>query len=689
MATTKQIAFKKTLIATACFSSLIFTSLGASAQTDEEPESVQDVIIVTGERFARPLSETASSVFVIDQSQIDRRAGGDNVDDFLELVPNFQVSGNQNNGPTIRGQNSTGVLSGINAFFGGSRQRATILLDGRPLSFNEFIFGQTGVWDVDAVEVFLGPQTTAQGPDSIAGAIYVNTNDPTYEYEGAVRAVDGNFDTYQVSGMANIPLVDDQFALRAVIDYRDHESFVDFTFPEEAIGADRTQDSYLTGRVKLLFEPDATPGLKSILTYSFTDVEGPQSENVQPPFEDRTRSVPGVSVFATETHALVSDISYAFGNGFTLSNRLTYADAEVDRFAPAGQGVSSITRDEFTNETLLTYDPGDGPFEGLAGVYVQSFDADETIDLAAFRIGTGTFEDEFSAVGVFGEGTYSVTERLHLTGGIRYQEAAQDRQGGFAALPPVIFDKTFSEWLPKAGIAYDVSDDIRIGFEARKGFNPGGVTLSFATFQLDTFEEETLWNYELYARSNLLDGRLQLNGNVFYTDFTDAQRPVNVVALGGVIVELAQAEAARSYGVEVQGRFQVNDRLAVTGALGLLETELETVSLEPTLEGNEFERSPGVSASIGVDFEPIDNLNFNVQGRYTDSYFSDDANTALTEVDSFFAADARAAYSFGQVTVFAYANNIFDEFNTLQQFGAGTGVVTDPREYGAGIEFRF
>ena len=650
---------------------------------------VLDVIVVTGERFPRTVQETAASVFVDTDETIRARAGGDSVADFLELIPNFQVAGNQNNGPTIRGQNSTGVLSGINAFFGGSRQRATILLDGRPLSFNEFIFGQTGSWDVDRIEVFLGPQTTAQGPDSIAGAVYVNTNDPTYEYEGAVRALAGNFETYQISGMANLPLVEDQLALRAAIDYRDHESFVGFTFPEEDIGADRLEDSYLTGRVKLLWEPDALPGLKALLTYNFADVKGPQSENVQPPFEDRIRSVPGVSVFATETHTLIGDISYALTDALTVSNRLTYADADIERFAPAGQGVSTITRDEITNETLLTYDPADGPLQGVAGVYIQSFDADEDIDLAAFRLGQGAFTDEFVAIGVFGEATYSLTDRLHVTGGVRYQEATQDRDGGFAGLTPIVFDETFSEWLPKAGIAYDVSDDVRIGFEARKGFNPGGVTLSFATGQIDTFDEETLWNYEVYTRTNLLDGRLQLNGNVFLTDFNDAQRPVNIVAPGGVIVELAKAEDARSYGAEIQARFQATSQLALTGALGFLETELQTVSLDPTQEGNEFERAPGVSASFGVDFEPIENLSLNVQGRYTDDYFSDDANTAATRVDSFFAADARASYTFGNVTGFAYATNIFDEFNTLQQFGAGTGVVVDPREWGVGVEVRF
>lgn len=660
-----------------------------SASDEEEAEPKNNSIIVTGERLPRTLKETASSVFVVRGEDVDTRAGGDDVADFLELIPNVQVVGNQNNGPTIRGQNSTGVLSGINAFFGGSRQRSTILVDGRPLSFNEFIFGQTGVWDIERVEVFLGPQTTAQGPDSIAGAIYVETADPTFESEFAVRAQGGNFDTYHLSGMVNVPVVSDELAIRAALDYRAHQSFVDFTFPEEAIGADRSDDDYITGRVKLRWVPEALAGFTAQFTYNYTETNGPQSENVQPLFEDRTRSVPGVSVFDTQTHSVIAELSYEVAQGFTLSNRFTYADAQIERFAPAGTGDSQIERDEITNEFLLTYAPTTGHVQGVAGVYVQEFDADEAINLAAFGLGDGAFTDEVSSLGLFGEVTVSPTERLHLTGGLRYQEATQGRDGGFAVLPPVDFDETFSAWLPKGGIAYDVTDQVRIGFEARRGFNPGGVTLSFFTGQLDTFDQETLWNYEFYARANGIDDRLDLAINVFYTDFDNAQRPVNVVVPGGIITEIAQAEDARSYGAEVSAQFEIAPRVRLNAALGLLKTEIRTVSLEPGIEGNEFERAPGLSASFGIDLEPIDSFTLNLQGRFTDNYFSDDANTQLSAVDGFFIADAQASYTFGGVRLFAFVTNLFDEFNTLQQFGPGTAVVNDPREWGVGATYRF
>jgi outer membrane receptor protein involved in Fe transport len=113
------------------------------------------------------------------------------------------------------------------------------------------------------------------------------------------------------------------------------------------------------------------------------------------------------------------------------------------------------------------------------------------------------------------------------------------------------------------------------------------------------------------------------------------------------------------------------------------------VSAEPVLEGNEFERAPGVTASLGVRLEPVRNLVLSAQGRYVDDYFSDDANTPEFRIGSYFTANAQVAYQAGPARLFAYATNLFDEFTLLQQFDAENANVNDPREYGAGVELRF
>lgn len=163
------------------FAHLIAAALAQTAAQpapDEAKAAKPDEIVITGERVPRTLRDTASSVEVVTRAEIER-ASADRIEQILELVPNVQVSSG-GEGPTIRGQDTTGASRDLYAFLGGTRPRTTMIVDGRAVTFNEFIFGASPLWDVERVEVFRTPQTTTQGRNSIAGAIFVTTADPTF-----------------------------------------------------------------------------------------------------------------------------------------------------------------------------------------------------------------------------------------------------------------------------------------------------------------------------------------------------------------------------------------------------------------------------------------------------------------------------------------------------------------------------
>ena len=185
----------------------------------ESADSALQEIVVTGERVPRTRFETASSVAVTTGEAVESLSGADRVEQVLALTPNVQL-GSGAVGPTIRGQDSTGVLRDLPSFLGGTRPRATLQVDGRAVSFNEFVFGLASVWDVEQVEVFRSPQTTTQGRNSIGGAIFVETRDPGYDWEGRVRVLGGNYDTWQGSAVISGPLVADQLAFRIAGDLR-------------------------------------------------------------------------------------------------------------------------------------------------------------------------------------------------------------------------------------------------------------------------------------------------------------------------------------------------------------------------------------------------------------------------------------------------------------------------------------
>lgn len=135
--------------------------------------------------------------------------------------------------------------------------------------------------------------------------------------------------------------------------------------------------------------------------------------------------------------------------------------------------------------------------------------------------------------------------------------------------------------------------------------------------------------------------------------------------------------------------YVANKRLTLQAGLGLLKTEIRRATLEPTLRDNDFERAPGVTATIGARVEPVDGLVVSVQGRYSDGYYSDDLNTAALRVGSYFLGNAQISYQWGPARLFALATNVFDKAALVQRFGNDTANVTDPREYNLGIELRF
>ena len=164
---------------------------------------------------------------------------------------------------------------------------------------------------------------------------------------------------------------------------------------------------------------------------------------------------------------------------------------------------------------------------------------------------------------------------------------------------------------------------------ASRGYNPGGTTISFDTGAQDVFGAERLWNYELFLRGRTPDGRLSFNANAFFADYEDAQRPTTTLGPSGLLQTVFDdAEDARAYGLELELAFRPSPRLSLRGGLGLLETDLRRFSVSAAgVEGNDFQRSPGLTGFLTASWTPVDRFTLDAQGRYGGGYYGDDANT--------------------------------------------------------------
>lgn len=676
------------MLRTAYLAAAALAAIPAQAQEGDGP-IVLGPITVTGERIERTVAETPSSVVVVTGEELDNTPARNTVEEVLERIPNITSTGASGNAPTIRGVDSTGVLQGADAFLGGARPRSTVTLDGRPLNANEFVYGATSVFDLERIEVFRGPQTTAQGVNSIAGAIYVTTADPTFEPEAKARALVGSYQQHQLAGAVSGPIVADELGARLAVDVRKATSPVDFD-TTEGYGADPNDIDQETVRAKLLWAPSALPALSTKLTLSRNASEAAQVAFVRPPLSKLRSSNEDQSVFRTIATGAIHDLSYAFGDNLTVANRFSATNLDVTRLAREGDGDATIDGEEYINETTLNFSGFRDRLEGLLGTYLQRTDNDEFVDLSDF-LGVGEFEDRRTSLGAFGEATYDITERFDVTLGLRYQRDNQDREGGLGPFG-VDYDETFDAFLPKLALGYDVTDDVRVGAIASRGFNPGGTTISFETGNQDTFEEETVWNYELFLRSRFLNDRLGFDANLFFADFTDYQRATftGFAPTGEPEFEIDNADKAKSYGLELEAEFLATEKLRLSGGLGLLKTEVEkfSASVDEDAEGREFARAPNVTAIAGVEYEALPGLSLGAQVRYSDGYFSDEDNTEELEVEQFLVADVRMSYRRAGVELFAFVDNVFDHLYELETFDDST-VVGQPREFGVGIALRF
>lgn len=677
--------------------SLVISSNGqptipSQGQTDSP--LVADEILVQGERTQRSVFETPSSVVVVTQETLDHVPGTATVDEVVERTPNFTNAGTPDELPVIRGVTASGISRGLGAISGGLRPRANLAIDGRNASPREAGFNGFSTYDTRQIELFRGPQTIAQGTNAIAGAIQIYTNDPEFEFGAGARAKIGNREAYNLAGFITGPIVEEEIAFRLTADLGMEESVVDFgsAFPGQ------TDIDRQNLRAKLLIEPTAIPELSAKVTINHAQNQSPSNTAVVEPFDQLVaRDFNTLNREESESLSGIVDVTYQLSPYWEFSNQLAYSEFEItglSNFSPRNdQTLFLFEGTELANETILRFDDPAGQFSGFAGVYYAVTETDER-----GAVVSPVFDqilDKKTSLGLFASVTYAPIEDLELTGSVRYQRETQDREGRFI-FTNVDFDKTFDAFLPRAEIAYDVNDDLRVGAFLARGFNQGGFTVDFNTGGSDFYDQETVWNYEIYARGSFLDNRLNVSANAFFADWNGFQKSsiIGFDPFGNPVVQNDNIDAI-TYGFEMQADFQATDELLFFGSVGLLKTSFDELVAPGVTAEREFSRSPTYTATIGVDYSPIPDLTLSAQARFSDGYFSDDDNNPANRIDAYSLVDLAAHYEIDdRITAFAYVENVFDTVEAtfiFQQapFGSVASSVTTPRTFGAGLEVNF
>jgi len=247
------------------------------------------------------------------------------------------------------------------------------------------------------------------------------------------------------------------------------------------------------------------------------------------------------------------------------------------------------------------------------------------------------------SVGLFGQGTFAVTDRLNVTGGLRYTK--EDKKvgitqlgsrsitaatpNGFACTLPVppagsnadaalCVDNqklSYHSWDWTAGADYKPTDDVMIYARAAKGFQAGGINQRSAVgVPFVKYLPMTAINYEIGAKADLLDRRVRLNVSAFQTDVKNFQRPVpgTFFVNGSPIAVVATLNAAtvRIRGVEAELTVIPFAGARIAGQIGLTDPKYKKFLATGPAGPNTLDLSQS-------DFQQISKVTFGISPSYT------------------------------------------------------------------------
>jgi len=663
----------------------------AHAQQADAPADARELekIIVTGEKVERPLEDTAPSVHVLDQRALIENPSLSTTNTVLEGIPNLTSTGTGNLAPAVRGVDGTGPTEGIGAFIAGTRPRLGLQIDGRSAHYNEVVFGDFSTWDVKQIEVFRGAQSLLQGRNTIAGTVVLKSNDPVFEREIGGRVMAGSHGQRQYAAVLNAPLADNEAAFRLAVDRQRYDSFVHGMQAYAGVGDPGEYES-TTLRGKLLLKPSALPDFTTLFTFAHTDHLGPQSEHVVRPFRKKNAAYPEMNTFRTRTNSGVLDSTWRLSDLLSFENRISLSDFAVMRTAPPEGGNLRIDGKDFAIEPRLVFDGR--TTSGFVGAYYFHAKQDEFID-----IGNSIFDDKTSTVAVYGEMTRALNRDLKLTLGARYEEERRRREGALMVWA-VDLNETYRAFLPKAVLSWQAAEGLTLGAGVSRGFNAGGAGITlFAPFTAFEFDPEYVWTYEGFARAAFLGGKLQLTGNVFYSDYKNMQLPFDLnphPAAWATVIR--NADRAETYGAEIGLTWQPTRALRLNAEIGLLRTRIREFDNNAEMEGNELARSPALTAAFGVQYRHTSGVEVGVNARYSQSYYSEVMNFSRGKVDPYWIVNARLGYNLREYRLFAFVNNLFDEDSPVlieadpaNPAAADTALLPRPRMVGVGLEAWF
>ena len=681
------------------------------------PQYLMRGIEVVGDKVGRDIQDLPTSAAVVDESRMEDEPIA-TIDDVLNRVANVNSEGMAAMGGlfSIRGINQGSIF----ASFDATNQLAAVYLNQVALGGLLSQYIKPSTWDVRSVEVLRGPQSTLQGKNSLAGAVFFNYNRPDFTFDGGFRAEYGELDTWNLALYQNVPIEDDVLAARIALETRNSDGGI----VNPITGAD---DIALidekTARLQLLYQPFGNEDISFNLTGIYFDSE----TNTQPratefgmyDLEDRLNEETWPGYVPQESWFTALESDFRLDDNWRIAAVTGYSDLKItgykydgDQMAPDLLWVNGdFDESQFSQDLRLHYEGG--RFRGLLGGYYSKADVRTVYDADGFFTSIFDLGEEVTVAALYANADYDILDNLTLNAGLRYNTENRKNNSSFYYFGPPPFstdpfapyeekegsvdvDADYDQLLPSASLTVKFTDDVSAGLKYAKGYRSGGIAVAPFLQIVEEYEEEIASTYELFFRSVLLDDRLTLNGNIFFIDWQDMQVPyLPAGGFPGFDELTANAGKTEIKGFEVEARAAVTDALETFLALGHTSSEFKEFELYgEDLAGRSLPNSPEWTVAVGANYNHSSGFFAGGTFRWVDESYSVLNDEEVTRLSIRHVLDAKAGYRKDNWSVYVWGTNLLDDFyelnmtNIMGYIGmpGRAGSVSTPRRLGVGVE---
>jgi outer membrane receptor protein involved in Fe transport len=436
-----------------------------------------------------------------------------------------------------------------------------------------------------------------------------------------------------------------------------------------------------------------------------------------------------------------ASIGYYFANYYGLPNALYNAPASnnpaIDlKIPPEHYNISNKIQDVMQEFRLVSKDQG--PVKWTVGAFYESqtrnlyqdipvpgFDTSsyaaafyqiatgkpynsKTVD-AAFNpndIFSGLQNEKNTQIAIFTDDTWHVTNKLDLTAGVRYFDYTESyylfESGVYGVINHIPLITNAKEkatgFNPRFNVSYHVDDNVMVYGEAAKGFRYGGANqpvpigtsgvagkcaTNLAAYGLTaaplTFGPDSLWDYTVGEKSKLLDGRMTLNADAYYINWTNVQTRL---LLNCSYFFTNGAGNINSKGFEAESTLKITPALTVSGSVAINDSHAAgNIPTVGAFNGDASPYSPKVIASAALYYDkPVAQGVVHLQASY--QYRSSENTTFDASATSYNAStgvlsrtglsqtyatipdshnfNASLSYAFGKYEVGVYGTNLSD-----------------------------